>query len=186
MQVRAPIVLVGIFHEREARVRGAVVGDGDVRDVDSLYFPRGIILNKDLSRVLPYDQEQIKEFINHSWYEYSGGDQQGLHPWQGETKAKYDGYKGMFYITTANTERPGVYGRQRQPIAEGDREAPYSGCFVNTNITLWTQDNKFGKAIRANLRIVQFAKDGDSFGGGGNVVEADDFVDLSVVADDLL
>ena len=82
-----------------------------------------------------------------------------------ETKAKYDGYKGMFYITTANTERPGVYGRQRQPIAEGDREAPYSGCYVNTNITLWTQDNKFGKAIRANLRIVQFSKDGEAFSG---------------------
>lgn len=82
-----------------------------------------------------------------------------------ETKSKYDGYKGMFYVTTANTERPGVYGRQRQPVAEGDREAPYSGCYVNTNITLWTQDNKFGKAIRANLRIVQFAKDGEAFSG---------------------
>lgn len=82
-----------------------------------------------------------------------------------ETKAKYDGYKGMFYVTTANTERPGVYGRKRQPIAEGDPEAPYSGCYVNTNITLWTQDNKFGKAIRANLRIVQFAKHGQAFSG---------------------
>jgi Protein of unknown function (DUF2815) len=59
----------------------------------------------------------------------------------------------------------GVYGRQRQPVVEGDKEAPYSGCFLNTNITLWTQDNTFGKAIRANLRIVQFAKDGPAFSG---------------------
>ena len=26
-----------------------------------------------------------------SWYEYSGGDNQALHPWQGETKLKYTG-----------------------------------------------------------------------------------------------
>ncbi len=82
-----------------------------------------------------------------------------------EVKKKYDGYQGMFYITSANTERPGVYGRQKQPLAEGDREAPYAGCYVNTNITLWTQDNKFGKGVRCNLRIVQFSKDGDAFSG---------------------
>ena len=63
----------------------------DVRDLKSLYFPRGIILNKDLSKVLPYDQNQVKEFINSSWYEYSKGDSAGLHPFEGETKAKYDG-----------------------------------------------------------------------------------------------
>jgi len=65
--------------------------DGDVRDIDSLYFPRGIILNKDLSRVRPYDQQLVKEYINSSWYEYSQGDEAGLHPWEGETTAKYDG-----------------------------------------------------------------------------------------------
>ena len=63
----------------------------DVRDLNSLYFPRGIILNKDLSKVMPYDQNQVKEFINSSWYEYSKGDNAGLHPYEGETKAKYAG-----------------------------------------------------------------------------------------------
>ncbi|HTH64740.1 MAG TPA: nickel-dependent hydrogenase large subunit [Gemmatimonadales bacterium] len=63
----------------------------DVRDLNSLYFPRGIILNKDLSKVVPYDQNQVKEFINSSWYEYSKGDTAGLHPYEGETKAKYAG-----------------------------------------------------------------------------------------------
>lgn len=28
-----------------------------------------------------------------SWYAYSGGDQAGLHPWQGETTLKYSGPK---------------------------------------------------------------------------------------------
>ena len=65
----------------------------DVRDLNSLYFPRGIVLNKDLSKVVPYDQNQVKEFINSSWYEYSKGDGAGLHPFEGETKAKYSGPK---------------------------------------------------------------------------------------------
>ena len=65
--------------------------DNDVRDTDSLYLPRGIILNRDLSKVHPYDQQLVKEYINSSWYEYTKGDAEGLHPWEGETKAKYDG-----------------------------------------------------------------------------------------------
>ncbi len=64
--------------------------DNDVRDIDSLYFPRGIILGNDLTRVYPYDQQQVREFIHSSWYEYSGG-RTGLHPWEGETKPDYTG-----------------------------------------------------------------------------------------------
>ena len=67
--------------------------DGDVRDLDAMYFPRGIILGKNLSRVHPYDHNLVKEYITSSWYEYAGGDDVGLHPWQGETKAKYTGPK---------------------------------------------------------------------------------------------
>jgi Ni,Fe-hydrogenase I large subunit len=65
--------------------------DGDVRDLDSLYFPRGIILDNDLSQVHPYDHSKVEEFIHSSWYEYSGGDEVGLHPWEGETTPKYTG-----------------------------------------------------------------------------------------------
>jgi hydrogenase large subunit len=64
---------------------------GDIRDLDRLYFPRGIVLDGDLSRVHPYDPMKVKEFITSSWYEYPGGDETGLHPWEGETKAKYSG-----------------------------------------------------------------------------------------------
>jgi hydrogenase large subunit len=37
--------------------------------------------------------EQVQEFISSSWYEYSGGDATGLHPWAGETNLKYSGPK---------------------------------------------------------------------------------------------
>lgn len=82
-----------------------------------------------------------------------------------ETKAKYDGYKDMFFVTTANTQKPTVCRRDRQLVEVGQKEFPYGGCRVNTNITLWTQDNKFGKAIRGNLRIVQFFGDDKAFSG---------------------
>ncbi|HXW96004.1 MAG TPA: nickel-dependent hydrogenase large subunit [Gemmatimonadales bacterium] len=65
--------------------------EGDITDLNKLYFPRGIILNKDLSKVHPFDPANIQEYINSSWYEYSGGDSAGLHPYEGETKAKYTG-----------------------------------------------------------------------------------------------
>jgi Ni,Fe-hydrogenase I large subunit len=63
----------------------------DVREIDSLYFPRGIILDKDLTKVHEYDQSKVQEYIHSSWYEYSKGPEAGLHPYEGETTAKYDG-----------------------------------------------------------------------------------------------
>ena len=65
--------------------------EGGVNDVDRLYFPRGILLNRDLSKVHPYDHKLVKEYITSSWYEYSKGDAEGLHPYEGETKPKYTG-----------------------------------------------------------------------------------------------
>ncbi|MEW6169653.1 MAG: nickel-dependent hydrogenase large subunit [Pseudomonadota bacterium] len=65
-------------------------------DVGSFLVPRGAILNRDLSRVHDVDlnkEDDIQEFIAHSWYDYSGGKQQGLHPYQGETKLHYTGPK---------------------------------------------------------------------------------------------
>jgi len=63
---------------------------------DSFKMPRGVILNRDLSKIHEIkadDPEQIQEYINHSWYEYSKGDSVGLHPWDGETNLKYTGPK---------------------------------------------------------------------------------------------
>ena len=64
---------------------------GDVRETDTLYFPRGIILDRNLNEVHPYDPAKVKEYINHSWYEYSQGNEAGLHPYDGESVARYSG-----------------------------------------------------------------------------------------------
>jgi [NiFe] hydrogenase large subunit/hydrogenase large subunit len=57
------------------------------------FFPPGIILGKDLSKVLPVDQKKVAEYVDHSWFEYSGGQGKGAHPYEGETEAKYTGPK---------------------------------------------------------------------------------------------
>jgi len=58
-----------------------------------LYLPAGIIYNRDLTKVVPVDQTKVSEWISHSWYNYSVGDDKGLNPFQGETSPNYTGPK---------------------------------------------------------------------------------------------
>ncbi len=65
-------------------------------DPSKFKFPRGVILDRNLAEVRPVDgkdAEQVTETVAHSWYEYEGGDDQGKHPWAGETRFKYTGPK---------------------------------------------------------------------------------------------
>ncbi len=65
-------------------------------DVSSYFIPSGAILDRDLSKIHPVDlndPEQIKEFIAHSYYDYSSGKDTGLHPYDGETNLNYSGPK---------------------------------------------------------------------------------------------
>lgn len=68
-------------------------------DPDAFKFPRGVVLGRDLSTVHPVnprDSQEIKEYISSSWYNYAGGDKEGLHPWAGETDINYTGPKPPF------------------------------------------------------------------------------------------
>ncbi|MEJ2620600.1 MAG: nickel-dependent hydrogenase large subunit [Candidatus Thiodiazotropha sp.] len=63
-------------------------------DPDSFFFPSGVILDRDISTVHPLDlnsADEIQEHVSHSWYDYSGGKDQGLHPYDGETNLNYTG-----------------------------------------------------------------------------------------------
>lgn len=65
-----------------------------INDPNSYLVPRGIVLDRDLSKVYdvdPKDPEQIKEFVSHSWYKKD--EDPGLHPWDGKTEPQYDGPK---------------------------------------------------------------------------------------------
>lgn len=68
-------------------------GYGDMSDY---LIPPGVILDRDLSTIHPLDlndPEQVQEYIAHSWYDYEGGKEVGLHPYDGETKLNYTGPK---------------------------------------------------------------------------------------------
>ncbi|GCD82755.1 nickel-dependent hydrogenase large subunit [Parageobacillus thermoglucosidasius] len=79
---------------------------GDISDVKLYRFPRGAILNGNFHEVLDVDlkdPEQVKEFIDHSWYTYDGKEGSiGKHPWEGETSLRYTGPKPPF--KTLNTD----------------------------------------------------------------------------------
>ena len=66
-------------------------GNGPIGDTASYLFPRGIIHDLDLTTVRPLDQAKITEQVARSWYSYDQGDQAALHPYNGETNAKYTG-----------------------------------------------------------------------------------------------
>lgn len=59
---------------------------------DSFMMPSGVIIGGDLGNVQDVDvrdPEQIKEFVNHSWYQYPD-EQVGLHPFDGITEPKFE------------------------------------------------------------------------------------------------
>ena len=64
-------------------------------------------------------------------------------------------------------------------VKSGDETAPYSGCYVNVKVEFWAQeaDSERGIPNRMNATIlaVQFAKHGESFGGGTRVNVDDEF-----------
>jgi hydrogenase large subunit len=68
---------------------------GDTKGPAGFLFPRGIILNRDLSTVHTMDPNKIAEYVAHSYYDYEGGEA-GLHPSKGQTNPNYTGPKPPF------------------------------------------------------------------------------------------
>ena len=67
-------------------------------DISSFKFPQGVILDFDLSKVHDVDHRSndIVEYVNNSWYDYSDGNDKGKHPWEGETNINYTGPKSPY------------------------------------------------------------------------------------------
>jgi len=94
------------------------VPQNGVGDPSQFRFPRGVVLNKNLSEVLPLDLtdvNQVQEQIAHSWYEYPEG-KDALHPWEGVTKPKYTGPKPPYKQLDEN----GKYSWLKTPRWKGN------------------------------------------------------------------
>jgi hypothetical protein len=100
----------------------------------------------------------------------------------GNSKASYEGFENMMFISASSSTRPLTLNRDKSPVAEEDGVL-YSGCYVNVSLELWAQDNNWGKRINAQIGGVQFFKDGDAFAGGGSAADEDDFDELEAGAD---
>ena len=101
----------------------------------------------------------------------------------------YNGFAGNWALTATRNQdagRPAVVDRNKTPLTAQDGKI-YSGAYVNGIVELWSQDNSYGKAIRATLVTVQFVKDGESFGGAAPATAeglddlGDDFSDEDLI-----
>ena len=100
------VAAIGAFYADWTKYGKGVVNYLAVPDVPldtkgtSFAIPGGYIPNGDLSQFKPIKafgdplfKDGVSEAVKHSWYEYSGGDGATLHPFKGETKAKYTDFQ---------------------------------------------------------------------------------------------
>ncbi|MEN8107245.1 MAG: nickel-dependent hydrogenase large subunit [Pseudomonadota bacterium] len=95
------LAIAGFYKDWGARGEGLgnfmTFGDFPEKGMDdpsSFLIPAGAILNRDLSTIHDVDMnaaDHIQEQVAHSWYDYSGGKDTPLHPYDGETNLNYSG-----------------------------------------------------------------------------------------------
>jgi hydrogenase large subunit len=102
-QVYVPdtLAIAGFYKDWGMRGEGTgnfmTYGDFPEKGMDdpaSYLIPPGVILDRDLSTIHEVDMhaaDQIREYVAHSWYDYSGGKNESLHPYDGETQLNYTG-----------------------------------------------------------------------------------------------
>jgi [NiFe] hydrogenase large subunit len=72
---------------------------------ESLFMPRGVIMNRDLKGVKMAEESKVTEHVTHSWYEGNGA----KHPYEGETKPQHGDY-----------DTDGKYSWVKAPRYEGE------------------------------------------------------------------
>jgi Ni,Fe-hydrogenase I large subunit len=103
-QVYIPDVLAVAAFYKDWASHGGAVGNylvyGEYPEGEGagmrFFLPAGVIRNRGLGKIEPFDGSKITEEVRHSWYEYAAGDDTGLHPSKGETKPKHTGPKPPF------------------------------------------------------------------------------------------
>ncbi len=81
-----------------------------------LLFPSGVVLNGDLSKVIEFDQEKVKEDVTHAWYKNG----EALHPFEGRTEPEYTGF-GKKENNIAYLDTQGKYSWIKSPLYDDNR-----------------------------------------------------------------
>ena len=119
------LLAIASFYPEWARVGGGLrnymaygdIPQNGIGDPAQFRMPGGVVLDRDLSHVLPVDLAdagQVREEVSHSWYEYRNG-AAALHPWDGVTEARYTGPKPPFQQLDEN----GKYSWLKAPRWKG-------------------------------------------------------------------
>jgi hydrogenase large subunit len=119
------LMAVASFYPEWTQIGGGlgnymVYGDipqNGIGDPSKFRIPGGIILDRDLSKVLPVDatdMNQVREEIAHSWYDYPAG-KDALHPWEGVTEPHYSGPRPPYQQLDEN----GKYSWLKAPRWQG-------------------------------------------------------------------
>lgn len=98
-------------------------------------------------------------------------------------RVEYDHPEGNWILTAKRREtdgRPLIIDQRKNPLTEKDGK-PYSGCYCNIKVEIYAQDGD-NKGIRCGFATIQFAKDGESFGGTKPATD-DGFDDLGDTGD---
>jgi len=100
----------------------------------------------------------------------------------GNDKEDKEGYGDeVMYLVAKSDTRPAVVDQKIVPVTEEDGKI-YAGCYVNATVEIFAYSHQLGgKGVSAQLRAVQFVRDGESFGAGP--VNADE--EFEPVSDDV-
>ena len=98
-----------------------------------------------------------------------------------EDKAGYG--DEVMYLTAKSDTRPAVVDQKVVTVTEEDGKV-YAGCYVNATVEIFAYEHPTGgKGVSAQLRAVQFVRDGESF-GAGPVNASDEFEPVATDGDD--
>ena len=92
--------------------------EGSLAEPARYLFPRGIVMDRDLGTVHPFDEAKVTEQVAHSWYRYADGDRAALNPFEGETEPNYTGPKPPYEWL----ETDGKYSWLKSPRYDGRRD----------------------------------------------------------------
>lgn len=164
---------------------GTVAGEGEPRYSAALLLPPDHPQLAEIrSKMKAVATDKWKDKANAQYLSLEKTDKLALH--DGDTKATYDGFPGNFFVSAAAKQdaRPTVLrtvNGVNVPVTEQDGVL-YAGCYVNCSVDFWAQDNAYGKRINAQLRGVQFLRDGDAF-SAGRPADSDEFEAVTEGAD---
>ncbi len=146
--------------------------------------------------ILPTDHPQIKEIqakikavATEKWKDKADAQIKALEKTgkialhDGDEKPNYDGFPGNLFVSASAkaSARPTVIDTNKSALTDRDGKI-YAGCYVNVSLDFWAQDNAYGKRVNAQLRGVQFLRDGDAF-SAGRPADSDEFEEVTEGAD---